>query len=201
MRRSRLPDLSRRCPRCLFRPEDCLCPEIPRIAPPVEVLLLRHASEIRRTTNTGRWVALALGAPILDYGLAGAEALDEWPLGEPGTWLLFPSAAPSRPGAERPRRLVVLDASWAQARRMAQRVEALRALPRLSLPPPTPRERLREPPRGEGMSTIEAVARALEILGDPAAAAALDRVLAAAVGRQRRLRGQPLPTGARLARP
>lgn len=54
--------------------EDCLCQEIPRVAPPFEVLLLGHASEIRRTTRTGRWVALALGAPILDYGLAGAEA-------------------------------------------------------------------------------------------------------------------------------
>jgi len=201
MRRTRIPDLSRRCPRCLFRPQECLCAGIPRLELPLELLLLRHASEIRRTTNTGRWVALALGAPILDYGLAGSEALDERPLGEPGTWLLFPSAAPSRLGAERPRRLVVLDASWAQARRMTQRVAALRSLPRLSLPPPPPRERLRTPPRREGMSTIEAVARALELLGHAGAAAALDRVLAAAVERQRRLRGQPLPSRPRLAGP
>jgi len=195
VRRTRVPDLSRRCPRCLFRPEDCLCPEIPRLCPAVEVLLVRHASEIRRTTNSGRWAALALGAPILDYGLAGAEALGEAPLREPGTWVLFPSPAPAGLAAGRPRRLVVLDASWAQARRMIQRVAALRELPRLSLPPPPPRERLRVPPHREGMSTIEAVARALDLLGDAESARALDRVMEAAVARQRRLRGQPLGGG------
>jgi DTW domain-containing protein YfiP len=195
VRRTRVPDLSRRCPRCLFRPEDCLCPEIPRLAPAVQVLLVRHASEIRRTTNSGRWAALALSAPILDYGRAGTEAIDEAPLREPGTWVLFPSAGPTDLGAERPRRLVVLDASWTQARRMIQRVAALRALPRLSLPPPPPRERLRVPPHQDGMSTIEAVARALDLLGDGAAARALDAVLEAAVARQRRLRGQPLGGG------
>lgn len=196
MRRTRVPDLSRRCPRCLFRPEDCLCPEIPRLSPPVEVLLVRHASEIRRTTNSGRWAALALGARIVDYGRAGTEAIDEAPLREPGTWVLFPSAAPTDLGAGRPSRLVVLDASWTQARRMIQRVAALRALPRLSLPPPPPRERLRVPPHQEGMSTIEALARALELLGEPESARALDRVMEAAVERQRRLRGQP-PGGGR----
>jgi len=195
VRRTRVPDLSRRCPRCLFRPEDCLCPEIPRLAPAVEILLVRHASEIPRTTNSGRWAALALAAPILDYGRPGTEAIDEAPLREPGTWVLFPSAAPTGLGAERPRRLVVLDASWTQARRMIQRVPALRAMPRLSLPPPPPRQRLRAPPRQGGMSTIEALARALERLGDGEAARALDAVLDAAVARQRRLRGQPLRGG------
>lgn len=192
MRRTRVPDLSLRCPRCLFRPEDCLCAEIPRLGSPVELLILRHASEIHRTTNSGRWAALALGAEIVDYGRDGAEALDETPLRAPGTWVLFPSPHPTPTSAGRPRRLVVLDASWSQARRMLQRVPALRQLPRLSLPPPPARERLRAPPVAGGMSTLEAVARALAWLGAPEAASRLDGVMTAAVERQRRLRGQPL---------
>jgi len=195
VRRSRVPDLSLRCPRCLFRPDDCLCAEIPRLQAPVEVLLVRHASEIRRTTNSGRWAALALGARILDHGTVGSPPLDEHPLTRPGTWVLFPVGEPSRLEAERPSRLVVLDASWTQARRMIQRVPALRALPRLSLPPPAARERLRAPPHQEGMGTLEAIARAMELLGAPEVAAGLDAILAAAVARQRRLRGQPLAGG------
>jgi DTW domain-containing protein YfiP len=181
----------------MFRPEDCLCPEIPRLASPVELLLLRHASEIRRSTNSGRWAARALGAEIVDYGKAGGGALAEARLALPGTWVLFPAAAPTPPGGPRPRRLVVLDASWSQARRMLQRVPALRSLPRLSLAPAPAGERLRRPPRPQGMATLEAVARALEWLGDPVAARRLDAVMAAAVARQRRLRGQPLAGGSR----
>lgn len=195
MRRTRVPDLSLRCPGCLFRPEDCLCAEIPRLASPVELVLLRHASEIGRSTNSGRWAARALGARILDYGRAGTAAVDEAPLSAPGSWVLFPSAGPTPRGGERPRRLVVLDASWSQARRMLQRVPALRTLPRLSLEPPPGRERLRRPPRPQGMSTLEAIARALEWLGEPEAARRLDAVMALAVARQRRLRGQAFGRG------
>lgn len=195
MRRTRVPDLSRRCPACLFRPENCLCPEIPRLVAPVEFVLLRHASEIRRSTNSGRWAALALSAAVIDYGREGSTAPDLAALAGPGTWVLFPSPAPSPPGAGRPRRLLVLDASWSQARRMIQRVPALRLLPRLSLPPPPARERLRQPPRAEGMSTLEAVARALDWLGEPEAARRLDAVMQAAVTRQRLLRGQPPGAG------
>ncbi|MBI5067627.1 MAG: DTW domain-containing protein [Deltaproteobacteria bacterium] len=185
-----------RCPGCLFRPEDCLCAEIPRLTPPVPFLILRHASEIRRTTNSGRWAATALAAPVLDYGRAGTEALDEAPLSVPGTWVLFPSPEPTPPSAGLPRRLVVLDASWSQARRMIQRVPALQAMPRLSLPAPAA-ERLRAPTVAGGMSTLEAVARALAWLGRPEDAARLDALMAAAVARQRRLRGQPLSGGTR----
>jgi DTW domain-containing protein len=180
VRRSRVPDMSRRCPACLFRPEDCLCGEIPRIAPPVEFLLLRHASEVGRSTNSGRWAALALGAPIVEYGGDGGRPLDQAPLRQPGTWVLFPSARITPRPAPRPDRLVVLDASWSQARRMLQRVPALRHLPRLSLPAPPVRERLRAPTVAGGMSTLEAMARALEWLG---------------AAEQRRLRGQRLRTG------
>lgn len=190
-RRSRIPDLAQRCPACFFRPEDCLCPAcLPPVMTRARFLLLRHVSERLRPTNTARWAALALSeARLVDYGARG-ELLDEAPLSLPGTCVLWPGAAAPLPSP--PRQVVVLDASWSQARRMLQRIPALRALPRISLPAPPPGSlRLREPPVAGGMSTLEAVARTLELLGEPEPARKLDQIHALSVERGLRLRMGP----------
>jgi DTW domain-containing protein YfiP len=64
---------------------------------------------------------------------------------------------------------VVLDASWSQARRMVQRLPPLRALPRWSLEVTDPAPSLRRAPRG-GLSTLQAIAHAVERLEGEAAA-------------------------------
>lgn len=188
-------DLSRRCPRCLFPPAECLCPDVPRIAVRTRFLLLRHASELPRPTNSGRWAALALaGTRVLDYALPGPPP-DLSALAEPGTVVLFPS--PHAPRLEvHPRQVVVLDATWAQARRMVQRIPALRTLPRLSLPAGNSRtgrqparQPMRQPTVAGGLSTIEAMAAALELLGEHEAGRALARLHEAALARAWRLRG------------
>lgn len=195
-----------RCPRCAFPPEACLCAEIPRLSLPWRFVILRHASEIPRMTNSGRWAALALeGAVLHDHARDAAPASDEHLAGLVGDGpaaLLFPSPH----GAARPpeglRTVVVPDATWSQARRMVQRLGPIQRLPRLSLPPPPDTLRLRRPPVAGGMSTLEAVAAAVELLGDAAAAAALRRLHDAAVERTLRLKGMwppgrnPHPGGA-----
>lgn len=180
-----------RCPDCAFPGTLCLCDRIPRVAVPIEFVILRHASEIPRLTSTARWAALALaGARIVDYALPGAP-LDADPLALDGAWVLFPSAQPTPAGSARPTRIVVPDGTWQQARRMMQRVPALRRLPRLSLPPAAPAPRLRRPPMRGGMSTLEAMAEALRFLGHDAGAAQLLDLHAEAVTRASRLRGIP----------
>jgi len=62
-------------------------------------------------------------------------------------------------------------------------------MPRLALPAPPPAARLRRPPRLVGMSTLEAIAGALELLGDDAAAAALRTLHQVAVEKTLRLKG------------
>lgn len=182
-------DLSRRCPRCLFPPAECLCPDVPRLETRTRFLLLRHASELNRPTNSGRWAALALPrARVVDYALPGAPA-DLSALAEPGTAVLFPS--PSAPRlVPPPRQVVVLDATWTQARRMIQRIPALHALPRLTLPalaaagaPAMRRARV-----AGGISTLEAIAAALDAVGEPEPAAALRALHEAAMDRAWRLR-------------
>lgn len=185
-------DLSRRCARCLFPPAECLCPEVTRVETRTRFLLLRHASELKRPTNSGRWAALALArSRLVDYALPGAEP-DLSALREPGTVVLFPSPHPA-PIVPLPRQVVVLDATWAQARRMIQRVSALQTLPRLSVPPRALRavDPIRRPTVKGGLSTLEAIAGALHLLGEAEAARALEALHAAALDRSWRLRRGP----------
>ena len=189
MRSTTPRDLSGHCPRCLLQLEICVCSVLPCVPARTEVVLLRHITEQRLTSNTGRFAALALpSACILEYG--GGELFDATPLTAPGTALLYCSGPP-RPLSFVPTRLVVLDGSFRQARRMYKRVPELRELPELALPAPrvTP-TRLRRPPRPEGMSTIEAIASALSALEGPELAAPLWALHAELVRRADRMRGR-----------
>jgi DTW domain-containing protein YfiP len=164
--RSRTPaDLAGRCSSCYLPTRLCLCAEVPRLETRTEFLVIRHSKEQEKSTNTARVAALALPrCQVLSYGAPGLP-FDASVLEGPGTWLLFPSAQPPTPGAPLPRRLVVLDGNWGQARRMVQRLAPLRSMPGLSLPPPPPHtRRLRRPPHLEGMSTLEAMAGAVAVL-------------------------------------
>ncbi|MBS1108335.1 MAG: domain containing protein [Anaeromyxobacteraceae bacterium] len=195
MRRRRVPDLSRRCPGCFFPPDRCLCGEAPRVENRTRVFMLRHWQERVRTTNSGRWAALSLSrCEIVDHAVPGAP-LDFSRIPVERAAVLFPSPGGGVPSPP-PETLVVLDATWAQARRMLQRIPALQTLPRLSLPGSVA-ERLREPTVKEGMSTIEALALALDLLGDDVAARALERTWALAVDRGLSLRWSGTARGAR----
>src|SRR5690606_12868333 len=96
-----------------------------------------------------------------------------------------PEGEPMRGVPERPpRQLIVLDATWSQARRMYRKLQWLRGMPILRLPEePMPRARLRESPGPGRVSTIEAIARALRLVEGEAPAAALEQLFAVAVQR------------------
>jgi DTW domain-containing protein YfiP len=182
-------DLHGHCSRCLLLHEICVCSVLPRIEARTEIVLIRHLTEQKLTSNTGRFAALSLtNSRILQYG--GGEIFDAAPISAPRTALLYCSGPP-RPLPFVPERLVVLDGSFRQARRMYKRVPELRDLPELSLPAPqiTP-TRLRRPPQPEGMSTIEAIAAALSALEGPELAAPLWALHAELVRRADQMRGR-----------
>ncbi|HUS30994.1 MAG TPA: tRNA-uridine aminocarboxypropyltransferase [Kofleriaceae bacterium] len=172
-----------RCPRCLMQLRVCLCAEVPVIATRTRVVIVRHHLERARTSNSGRLANLALtNSEIVEHGGSAGPAKLE---GLDGAWLLFPegevtTVCPTPP----PKQLVVLDATWSQARRMYRKIDSLRGLPMLRLPvEPMAAERLRASPGPGRVSTIEAIARALRLLEGEEPAAGLERLFAVAVER------------------
>ena len=189
MRSATPSDLRGHCARCLLNTEICICAALPVVSARTQILLVRHVTEDRLTSNTGRFVALSLpNARLLQYG--GGSPFDDAELTQSGTALLYRSAG-VRPLSFLPERLVVLDGSFRQARRMYTRIPALRGLPEFALPAqPGAPTRLRQPPEAGGMSTIEAVAAALALLEGAETAAPLWALHTELVRRADRLRGR-----------
>ena len=159
----------------------CICAEIPTVPTRTRIVILRHALEIMRPSNTARIAALALSScELYDYAALPPSPLPA-SLGDPDTWLLYPGG---EPGVGVPRQRVVADGTWSQARPMTQRIPQLRGLPRLSLPPPRgPVLRMRKQRTEDGMATLEAIARAIEVLEGPDVARPLDELFAEVVRR------------------
>jgi DTW domain-containing protein YfiP len=162
-------DENSHCPRCYQRREICICLILPTVTTRTEFLILQHIYEAERPSNTGRLVALAMpNSRIIPCGggtRIGLSPIDDEFLRVPGTWLLWPDGTGTQldmSDLTPPDRVVVIDATWQQARRLYSSMPVLQALPRLVLPTSTrSRDRLREQHRSDGMATIEAVAAAV----------------------------------------
>jgi DTW domain-containing protein YfiP len=169
------------------------------------VLVIQQARERKSQSNTGALLARVLAnSNLVLHGLPGALA-DLSDLEDPRceAVVLFP--VPDAPVISREsvpevsgrrRILVVLDATWPQARRMAHRIREVRRLPFVRLPDGTaPRFILRKPHRPGFLSTAEAVALALHLLGEAAAAAAVREGLSTVARTVLEERGRPVPAG------
>lgn len=192
---SRRKNAAVRCERCRMHGSLCVCALIPRIETRTHVLLVIHRFEDRKPTNTGRLATECL--PNSSVLLRGREDAPTAPfVAAPGSpaLLLFPHDD-ARPlveyaGKEQSFTLVVPDGNWRQASRVRNRVPGLRELPCVSLPQGPPSlYRLRSESRETGLSTLEAIARALGILEGPEIRIALERLFLAMVERTLWARG------------
>ncbi len=186
------PVYAGRCHGCRMPPGACFCADIPVVPTRTRIVLVRHCAEIPKSSNTGRIAAMALAnCTMVDHGLPG-QPLDLGDLVEPEARVLYPGGDPR----ERPevRTLVVLDGSWSHVRGMRRRIHPLGELRSLSLPPPAVAPlRMRRGKSPEQLATIEAVAAALDVLGEPEPAARLRAVFAVMAARMRDLRGFDMP--------
>jgi DTW domain-containing protein len=138
------------------------------IAVRTRVVLLIHRAEIRKSTNTGRLVALLLSGSELR--LRGERSSPPRPpLPEGRRLLLFPDAAArelcAADAVGAPVVLLVPDGTWGQARRTWSRDPDARGAERVRLPAgASSRYGLRASQREGGLSTLEAVARAMGVL-------------------------------------
>ena len=121
------------CAACCLEPSLCFCAIIPRVETQTRFVILRHFVEATKRTNSARIAALALPrCEIVDYGGKGDGPPGKKLAGE-GTWLLYPGGEVWNGEGARPARLVVLDGSWKQAKRMLLRVPELGRMKRFSL--------------------------------------------------------------------
>lgn len=192
MRASQSRNCQTHCPRCYLRREICICPILPSVRTRSEFLILRHIREAHRPSNTGRLAALAMpNSRIIPCGggdRIGLSLLEDKGLQAPDTWLLWPDGPGIKPETL-PGRVVVLDATWHQARRLFRQTPLLQSLPRLMLPQPAPdRNRLRDQRRPDGMSTIEAIAAAVAVLEGAETARPLEELYDEVVRRRTTLR-------------
>jgi DTW domain-containing protein YfiP len=198
------------CIRCRFRRELCVCAEADRVASklklPLTVLLVMHAKENRKASNTGHLARLALpGSELRIHGLPEAPArFDDLLTGPTVSLCLFPSrggrlltpelAAEYASRGQRIR-LVVPDGNWGQTTRMMKRIPELTQLPRVELPT------LEEPPErlllrqrrnvfDERVSTYEAIAAAAGALFGAKAQATMLELYDVAAFRMMALRGK-----------
>lgn len=138
----------------------CLCRWIHPTENRTPLLLLQHPQESAHAKGSARLLQLSLrhcqveAAEVFD-----PELLASW-LGA-GAVLLYPGAGPSDLPAQ-PQRLVVLDGTWRQTRKLLHLHPLLQQLPRIGLAAPPPsRYLIRKARHPHHRSTLEAACHAL----------------------------------------
>jgi DTW domain-containing protein len=164
----------------------CVCTLAPRIELKTRVTVLMHWREVKTTSNSGRIAALAL--PNSEIRVRGGR---DCPLPTEGLLpagfqplLLFPTSDSVEltrelvAEARKPIHLIVPDGTWRQARKTSTRESVFDGIPRVRLPSgQTPSSyQLRQTPHLENLSTLEAIARALEITDGPEVRAKLEQL-------------------------
>jgi DTW domain-containing protein YfiP len=168
------------CLRCRRPTSACWCAQLPSLSTTTDVVILQHPRERDVAIGTARMTHLCLPGSRFVEGLAfdAHPALRD--IFDDQTAVLYPGEE-ARPLEDwlthRPRRLVVVDGTWSQAKKLLKLNPRLASLPRLSFSPAAPGNyRIRKEPTDQHLSTIEATAAVLGLLeGDPARFAAMLR--------------------------
>ena len=174
----------RRCDRAL-----CLCEHLPHdggVETATRFIIVQSRQERFNALSTGRLCALGLSKCTLVWDTDADEVLHR-PVDVPtDAGLLFPGPTAttlSVGGAAPPSSLVVIDSTWHEATRWLRKNPWLAELPRYALAP-APEERstyrIRRQPKADCLSTVECVARVLQVVEPgPSCDAAVTRLIRA----------------------
>ena len=175
----------------------CLCAFIAPMDNRTPVRILQHPDEAHHALNTARWVVAGLRQASLSCGTQFLP--HHWCVAGFAPVLLFPASdtdskqsggshAEDQQGVAADRQknsLVVIDGTWRQAAAIIRQHPGLTALPRITLPASSgSKYRLRKSPRADGLSTVEAVVAALDIMDAPTSHAAVLRPFLIQIDRQ-----------------
>ncbi len=181
-----------RCAGCRLVPSHCMCDLRPSLQTQVGICLLMGDIEALKPSNTG-WLVADVLADTYAFGWARTEtdpallallADPQWQ-----AYVVFPGeyVAPERvvhavqeasgPSAKRPL-FILLDGTWAEARKMFRKSPYLERFPVLSLSPSQlSRYQLRRSRRDDHFCTSEVAALCLELAGEGRAAETLSAYL------------------------
>jgi DTW domain-containing protein YfiP len=150
----------------------CYCAHVSPQRTRTEVVVLQHPREARVPLGTLRMVQLSLPEATVRRGVDFSKDLlvRDLCLRQPPPYVLYPG-----PGAwdleelaGQSITLIAVDGTWSQAGQLLRKNPVLAALPRVALPPGAPRAyRIRRQPAEHCVSTLEALARALDVLEGP----------------------------------
>lgn len=161
------------CDRCGLSENYCICHLIPKLHLQTRIILVIHVKELKRTTNTGTLALEALSNSQLKIRGDNFNPLDLSPLLTPEyeTLLLYPADHSMELNSDflksmtKPIQLIVPDGNWRQASKVCTRHKELELIPRVMIKSLNlAKHHLRAENSPYGMSTLEAIARALGVI-------------------------------------
>lgn len=181
-----------RCIHCLMRSEVCICESIQKIENKHPLTIIMHSRESIKTTNTARLAHATLSnSRIFIHGRIDQPADFSELLLKDHTNVLLTLSDQSKTLSsewisriEKPIHLIVPDGNWRQANKMKSRIAEVKHIPWVKLPPGPPSNyQLRAEAHPEGLSTLEAIARAYHLFEGPEVSDALLRIFNTMVSR------------------
>jgi len=167
------PRSRKTCKNCLRPLSVCYCDALVRVANQIKVLIIQHPLEKKHPFNTGRIAHLCLSNSELLIKETFSQLEMELILSTPST-LLYPSLSwllqTVRPielskMTSEIQQLIVIDATWRKSKKILHLNPQLQALPRMSLIGDLSSNYLiRKTTTANGLSTLESIVKALEIL-------------------------------------
>lgn len=161
------------CLRCGLNSVLCICELIPVLSLKTRVLLVIHTRELKRTTNTGKLALEALVNSAMKIRGIKDQPLDlsDQLMPEYESLLYYPSEdavilnQSFMKSITKPVQLIVPDGSWRQASKVHIRHSEIGHLQRVMINAEnTARHHLRAETTSYGMSTLEAIAKALGVI-------------------------------------
>lgn len=162
------------CEGCGLHRDLCICAQIPSLNLKTRICLVVHKKELKRTTNTGRLAVKCLvNCEMRVRGDENQERLDLTSSLNPAYQSLLLSPVESAvelnadllKGIQLPIQLIIPDGNWRQASKVNTRHPELKDLLRVKISSPNSAENhLRTEHLPEGMSTLEAIAAAIQII-------------------------------------
>ncbi len=165
------------CLKCFLNSSLCICSLLPILDLKTKISLIIHAKELKRTTNSGRLALHCLTNSEMRVRGESHQSLDLSDLLSPNYFslLFYPceGAAELTPEylqatyrlTDKPIQLIVPDGNWRQASKVHSRHPELKDIPRVMIKTPNlAKFHLRTESSEFGMSTLEAIARAMGLI-------------------------------------